>query len=434
VRIFEVGEVMSHARSVLESDPLLSDLWVHGEISSLSQPASGHVYFDLRDPASQLKCVMFRTAARHLTARLEVGQSVVAHGAVGLYEARSLFQLYVDLVHPEGVGLAQLQFELLCRRLADEGLFAPERKRALPLHPRRIGVATSPSGAVIHDILRVLTRRYPLVEVVVAPCAVQGEHAPREIVGALRRLNERAASRLAPGEEDLAIDVIILARGGGSADELAVFSDETVARAIFASAIPVVSAIGHETDTTLADLVADLRAATPSVAAELVCPDMEALRFAIGECRRRLGVAAITAIQSQRHELAEVHGRLAWRSPQRLIAQARQAVDELSQRARQQVREQIRVRTGRLEARRLQLGALSPETTLARGYALCYEPTTGALVTRASQVGPGDPIDVRLQSGLLRGEIITAVELESILTAAPDDSRSVGDDQRSPVV
>jgi exodeoxyribonuclease VII large subunit len=352
VRIFEVGEVMSHARGVLESDPVLSDLWVHGEISSLSQPTSGHVYFDLRDSATQLKCVMFRSAARHLTARLEVGQSVVAHGSVSLYEARSLFQLYVDLVHPEGVGLAQLQFELLCRRLADEGLFAPERKRPLPPHPRRIGVATSASGAVIHDILRVLTRRYPLVEVVVAPCAVQGEHAPREIVDALRRLNERATSRLSPDEQHLAIDVIILARGGGSPDELAVFSDETVARAIFASAIPVVSAVGHETDTTLADLVADLRAATPSVAAELVCPDVEALRFAIGECRRRLGLAAVTAIQSQRHELEVARGRLAWRSPQRLIAQARQSVDELAQRARYQAREQIRARARSVQAMR----------------------------------------------------------------------------------
>src|SRR5581483_106925 len=315
---------MGHAREVLESDPLLSDLWVHGEISSLSQPASGHVYFDLRDEASQLKCVMFRSAARHLTARLEVGQSVVAHGSVSLYEARSLFQLYVDLVHPEGVGLAQLQFELLCRRLADEGLFAPERKRPLPAYPRRIGVATSPGGAVIHDILRVLERRYPLVEVVVAGCAVQGEQAPREIVAALRRLNERAASCLPPQEAHTAIDVIILARGGGSADELAAFSDEAVARAIFASAIPVVSAIGHETDTTLADLVADLRAATPSVAAELVCPDVAALRGTLAEDKRRLAAATMTAVQSERYRLEDLRRRLIWHSPQNRITQRRQ--------------------------------------------------------------------------------------------------------------
>ncbi len=434
MRIYEVGEVMGHAREVLESDPLLSDLWVHGEISSLSQPASGHVYFDLRDEASQLKCVMFRSAARHLTARLEVGQSVVAHGSVSLYEARSLFQLYVDLVHPEGVGLAQLQFELLCRRLADEGLFAPERKRPLPAYPRRIGVATSPGGAVIHDILRVLERRYPLVEVVVAGCAVQGEQAPREIVAALRRLNERAASCLPPQEAHTAIDVIILARGGGSADELAAFSDEAVARAIFASAIPVVSAIGHETDTTLADLVADLRAATPSVAAELVCPDVAALRGTLAEDKRRLAAATMTAVQSERYRLEDLRRRLIWHSPQNRITQRRQTVDELAQRARYLIQDAITRRRSRLESRRVQLQALSPETTLARGYALCYDLTTGALITSTRQVAPGDVVDVRLQRGFLRTEVQSTVELTPLREPAHSIERSSVDDRRSPVV
>ncbi len=434
MRIFEVGEVMSHARGVLESDPLLSDLWVHGEICSLSQPASGHVYFDLRDEASQLKCVMFRSAARHLTAWLEIGQSVVAHGAVSLYEARSLFQLYVDLVHPEGVGLAQLQFELLCRRLADEGLFAPERKRPLPAYPRRIGVATSPGGAVIHDILRVLERRYPLVEVVVAPCAVQGENAAREIVAALQRLNERAASNLPAAQMHAAIDVIILARGGGSADELSAFSDERVARAIFASAIPVVSAVGHETDTTLADLVADVRAATPSVAAELVCPDLASLRAAIGENRRRLAAAALGAVQSERYRLDEWRRRLVWHSPQSRIAQRRQAVDELRQRARHLLRNALALRLARLEARRLQLAALNPETTLARGYALCYDPATGALVTSAQAVAPGQVVDVRLRRGLVRTEVQSTVELAPLAGTAHLAERSTANDRRSPVV
>jgi exodeoxyribonuclease VII large subunit len=396
---------MSHARGVIENDPVLCDLWVHGEISSLAQPASGHVYFDLRDPSGALKCVMFRSAARHLTTRLEPGQSVVAHGSASLYEARSTFQLYVDLVHPEGVGLAQLQFELLCRRLADEGLFAPERKRPLPTYPRRIGVATSASGAVIHDIMRVLERRYPLVEVVLAPCAVQGEHAPREIGAAIRRLNEWATSALDAAEAHRAIDVIIVARGGGSADELAVFNDETVARAIFASAIPVVSAIGHETDTTLADLVADLRAATPSVAAELVCPEAAALRADVADYRRRLAATMLGIVQDERQRLDVVRRRLHWHAPRAEIARRRQRVDELALRARQQIRTLLTEHASRVAARRLQLDTLSPVTTLARGYALCYDPVRGMVVSDARAVAPGTAIEVQLARGVLHAAV-----------------------------
>jgi exodeoxyribonuclease VII large subunit len=411
VRIFEVGEVMRHARGLLEQDPTLADLWVHGEISSLTQSSAGHIYFCLRDGPSQLKCVMFKSAARHLTARLEPGQAVVAHGAVGLYEPQSLFQLIADVVQPEGVGLWHLQFELLRRRLDDEGLFAPERKRELPAYPRRIGVATSASGAVIHDIVRVLSRRYPLAEIVLASCAVQGDAAPREIVAALQRLNEYASPRLALAERHRAIDVVILARGGGAPEELAVFNDEAVARAIFASAIPVVSAIGHETDYTIADLVADVRAATPSVAAELVSPDLIALRADVADLRRRLANAATAAVQEQRQRLGSAHQRLVWRSPQATIARQRQQVDDLAQRARLAVRGALSQRASRLEARRLQLQTLSPLTTLARGYALCYEPSTGVLVSAAEQVTPGSTVDVRLHRGVLRTEVRATAEL-----------------------
>ena len=278
LRIFEVSEVMRHARGLLENDPLLANVWIHGEISSLSPPsANGHVYFCLREGGSQLNCVLFRKEARRLRIPLEHGQSVIAHGSGTLYEPRSSFQLIADLVEPEGVGLAQLQFDLLRQRLEEEGLFAAERKRPLPQFPRRIGVATSANGAVIHDIVRVLGRRYPLAEVVVAHCTVQGDTAPREIVAALAQLNEYAAARLPDGEQTSAIDVLIVARGGGAPEELAVFNDEAVARAIFASAIPVISAIGHETDYTIADFVADVRAGTPSMAAELVAPDLSVL-------------------------------------------------------------------------------------------------------------------------------------------------------------
>src|SRR5581483_2925686 len=254
---------------------------------------------------------------------------------------RSTFQLIADLVEPEGVGLAQLQFELLRQRLEDEGLFAPERKRPLPAFPRRIGVATSATGAVIHDIVRVLGRRYPLAEVVVAHCAVQGDGAPREIVAALARLNEYAAARLPDGEQASAIDVIILARGGGAPEELAVFNDEAVARAIFASAVPVISAIGHETDYTIADFVADVRAATPSVAAELVAPDLAVLQDAVLAARRRLVVSMVDLVQEQRQRLAVAQQRLAWHSPRGTIARRRQEADDLTQRLRAAVAQAV---------------------------------------------------------------------------------------------
>jgi exodeoxyribonuclease VII large subunit len=410
VRIFEVSEVMRHASALLEADSLLSDLWVHGEVASVSRSPAGHLYFALRDGPCVLKCVMFRNMVRHLRVPFEAGQAVIAHGAVNLYEAQSTFQLIADLVQPEGIGLAYLQFELLRRRLEEEGLFAPERKRPLPAFPRRIGVATSSGGAVIHDILRVLGRRYPLAEVVLAPCSVQGEAAPREIVAALARLNAYAASRLAPDEQHRAIDVIILARGGGSPEELAAFNDEAVARAIFASAIPVVSAIGHETDYTIADLVADLRAPTPSVAAELVAPDVATLRDNVAEARRRLGAAITATVGDLRQRLAGTHQRLLWRSPVATVRQRRQETDDLVRRAHRAIRQMLALRASRLEARRLQLEALSPLTTLGRGYALCCDAATGALVTASSQVAPGQAITVQLRRGTLSAEVRAATD------------------------
>jgi exodeoxyribonuclease VII large subunit len=417
LRIFEVGEVMRHARGLLENDPILANLWIHGEISSLSPPsANGHVYFCLRGEGSQINCVLFRKDARRLRIPLEHGQSVIAHGCATLYEPRSSFQLIADLVEPEGVGLAQLQFDLLRQRLEEEGLFAAERKRPLPQFPRRIGVATSESGKVIHDIARVLSRRYPLAELVQVHCAVQGDEAPREIVAALARLNEYAASRLPDGEQASAIDVLIVARGGGAPEELAVFNDEAVARAIFASAIPVISAIGHETDYTIADFVADVRAGTPSMAAEMVAPDLSVLHDAVGEARRRLAASIMGLVQDERQRLTAAQQRLLWHSPRATIARRRQETDDLAQRLRAAMTQALTTRRHRLEARDLQLQALSPSTTLARGYALCYDASSGAVVTAAEQVAPGALIDVRLHRGLLRGEVQAATD-----RALPDE-------------
>ena len=417
VRIFEVADVYAQARALLRRDPLLSDLWVRGEIASVTYARSGHIYFCLRDETAQLDCVMFRGDARYLKARLEAGQAVVAHGAIDLYEARSLFQLYADLVEQEGVGAWRLQFELLYRRLEAEGLFAAERKRPLPAYPRRIGLATSATGAVRHDIARVLARRYPLVELVLVDCAVQGDDAPQQIVAALQRLNEFAPCRLPSQRQHEAIDVIILARGGGAPEELAAFNDERVARAIFASAIPVVSAIGHETDYTIADAVADLRAPTPSAAAELVTPDARALRETLRGYRQRLGAAAQAAVQALRHATTAQQHHLLRHSPRVQLARQRQRVDELDSRARLLMRQELRTRTARVEARRLQLLALSPETTLARGYALCYDARRGTVLTAADQVTPSASIVVRLYRGSLQAHVEQV--MPSVPSAAP---------------
>lgn len=429
MRIFQVEEVYAQARAALRRDPQLADLWVRGEIASVTYARSGHVYFCLRGEALQLDCVLFRHEARYLRARLETGQAVVAHGAIDLYGERSLFQLYADLVEPEGVGAWRLQFELLYRRLEAEGLFAEERKRPLPEFPRRIGLATSASGAVRHDIAQIIARRYPLAELVLVDCAVQGPEAPRQIVAALRRLNEFAASRLPPERQHEAIDVIILARGGGAPEELAAFNDETVARAIFASAIPVVSAIGHETDHTIADLVADQRAATPSAAAELVTPDVRGLRDQLDSYRQRLAAAARGSVQARRHTLTALHQQLLRHSPRVQIARHRQRVDELVARARLLVQQELRARAARVEARRLQLEALSPTTTLARGYALCYDARRGTVLTAADQMAPGAPIVVRLHRGSLRAQVEQVVA-----SGPPAGGEVVSHDAQSPVV
>ncbi|HLI28612.1 MAG TPA: exodeoxyribonuclease VII large subunit [Chloroflexota bacterium] len=428
MRIFDVAEVYAQARAALRRDPQLADLWVRGEIASVTYARSGHIYFCLRDATAQLDCVLFRHDARYLRGRLEAGQAVVAHGAIDLYDGRSLFQLYADLVEQEGVGAWRLQFELLYRQLEAEGLFATERKRPLPAFPRRIGLATSATGAVRHDIARILERRYPLAELVLVDCAVQGEEAPLQIVAALHRLNEFAASRLPPQRQHEAIDVIILARGGGAPEELAAFNDERVARAIFASAIPVVSAIGHETDYTIADLVADMRAPTPSAAAELVTPDVRALRETVHGYRQRLAAATQSILQAQRHAAATLRQQLLWHSPRAQVARQRQRVDELVARARLLIQQELRARAAQVEARRLQLAALSPETTLARGYALCYDAQRGTILTAADQVAPGAPLVVRLHRGGLRARV------EHVMAPGPHARGEVSDDAQSPVV
>ncbi|HTE86948.1 MAG TPA: exodeoxyribonuclease VII large subunit [Dehalococcoidia bacterium] len=378
-----VTQIGSHLRGLLEMDPILTDIWVSGEISNLSRPQSGHIYFTLKDEAAQLRCALFRPrqTIASLTA-VDHGAQVLAHGYVSFYEQRGDLQLYVDAVQPAGLGVLAAEFERLRARLEAEGLFALERKRALPLFPRRIGVVTSSTGAVFQDICHVLTRRWPLVEVLLAPTLVQGDGAATGVVLALERLNRRND-----------VDVIVLARGGGSMEDLWAFNEEAVARAIFASRVPVVSAVGHETDYTIADWVADVRAPTPSAAAELLVPDQLEIAARLGGREQQLRAGMRRALDRLQQDVEQALRLLDRYRPDasRLGAGVRALLETM----RRRLTHELEMRQQRLAGRMNELGALSPSGTLTRGYALVHR-ADGELIVRAAEAHAGDSIRVRM--------------------------------------
>lgn len=377
-RLLSVTELNGYLADLLQADPLLGSVWLHGEVCNASRSAAGHWYFGLKDAACQMRCVLFRGSAARVRTEPQSGQSMVAHGAMRLYKPRGELSLVVDNLFPEGMGLAQMQLEALYRALEEEGLFDEGRKRPLPGMPRLIGVVTSDGGAVIHDVLVVLGRRYPLAEVVFVPTAVQGEAAPSQVAAALRLLS---GWRDEHGRE---VDVVVVGRGGGSSEDLAAFNTEVVARAIFASRVPVVSAVGHETNWTLADLVADARAPTPSSAAEIIAPDVEDLRrrvrdyrlAAVGMVEEMVGVAR-ASVRCGREDLADV------------------------------MRHRLGLAKEQVRGTRETLDALSPVRTLARGYALAE--LGGRALTSATDALVGETLVVRLHAGHLTSEV-TAVE------------------------
>lgn len=383
--IYSVSQITSFLREMLDSHPHLSDVWISGEISSVSRSGSGTTYFTLRDANSALRCVLFRRGYGAQANRLvQDGQQVVAHGRISLYEARGELQFYVDFVQPEGVGALQVEFERLKAKLEDEGLFDEARKRPLPRFPQRIGVATSASGAVFHDICHVLERRWPIAEVVLAPTLVQGPDAPPGIVDALAALNRRGD-----------LDVIIVGRGGGAAEELAAFNDEAVARAIFGSRVPVVSAVGHETDYTIADLVADRRAPTPSAAAEIVAPDRRDVGMRIDALAATALAALMRAVQSRRTALVQATGRLDRQAPN--FPEQRRRVDGLATRSTAALDRCLREARQALAGCGWRLRSLDPLATLARGFAIVQR--NGRALVSARDVRPGDALDIRLRDG-----------------------------------
>jgi len=394
MQVYSVTQLTGYIRSLFDVDPLLQDVWVEGEVSNYFQSSAGHVYFTLKDAQAQLRCVLWRSQVASLEYLPANGNAVIVHGRASVYEAQGSYQLYVDQIRPLGTGALFLQFEALKEKLDQEGLFASERKRPLPRFPRRLGVVTSPRGAALRDILEILRRRYPLVEVILAPAQVQGEEAPPQIVAALDALNAHTD-----------VDAILVARGGGSLEELWAFNDERVARAIFASRVPVITGVGHETDFTIADFVADVRAPTPSAAAEIAVPDQNVLRDQTRQWRDALVQAARQVIADLRNKTAHATGLLRRLSPRATLDRRRQGLDSRQERMATQQRHRLALLRQRLSGMNLRLQALSPQATLERGYAIVSRRDSGAIVTRTDQVQPADRIDVRVSDGHFGGTV-----------------------------
>jgi len=450
--VLSVSELTTQVKRLLEKS--VGSVWVTGEITNLRAQSSGHMYFTLKDAGAQLSCVLFRGETVRNRSGLQDGQKLLLQGDVTVYEARGQYQLIVRAVELQGIGALQIAFEKLKQKLAAEGLFAPERKRPLPEYPQRIGLVTSPTGAAIRDVLHVVQRRNPALEIILAPCRVQGDGAAEEIASAIRLLNEFSvgqASRLSPSEKSQRqagslsyVDLILITRGGGSLEDLWAFNEETVARAIFESAIPVVSAVGHEIDFTISDFVADVRAATPSAAAEIITEGVFASREFVAEAPGRLRRKVRQRLEGATTEFEQLQGRLMRAHPRRRLDEFLQRLDDLqsglSRNAKQGIKERqvawqnlatrllrvrpaqllrqrhelmkasrhrlrelalngLRDRQNRFGATEARLRLLGPEQVLARGYSITTDAATGKVLREAAEVKSGQRLKTRLKTG-----------------------------------
>ncbi|MEY4387340.1 MAG: hypothetical protein RLY20_2623 [Verrucomicrobiota bacterium] len=416
-RVLSVSELTTQVKRLLEQH--VGTLWVTGEITNFRAQSSGHCYFTLKDASSQLTCVLFRGTAAAERDLLADGKKVILQGDVTVYEARGQYQLIVRKVELQGLGALQAAFERLKQKLAAEGLFSQERKRALPVFPQRIGLVTSPTGAAIRDVLHVIQRRNPGLEIILAPCRVQGDGAAKEVAEAIQLLNEfnsLPTTRYSP------LDLILVTRGGGSLEDLWAFNEEVVARAIAASTVPVVSAVGHEIDFTIADFVADLRAATPSAAAEIITDGVYSSRVFVAEAPARLRELCERQMTAKHEEADFLLKRLARLHPRRKLDEALQRLDDLRgglvRGAQQGVRQarmnwqQLGLRFNQVRpSKRLKdlkatltqaearLRLLGPEQVLSRGYSITTDATSGKILRDAKQVKPGQRLKTRLKTG-----------------------------------
>jgi exodeoxyribonuclease VII large subunit len=390
---YTVSQVASYIRSELESDPHLADLWIEGEVSNLSIASSGHAYFNLKDRQAVLQAVMFRSQRGiHLLAN---GEAVTAHGRISFYEPRGTLNVMVDVVAPQGLGELALELERLKQKLAAEGLFDPSRKRSLPQFPKVVGVVTSPAGAVFHDIQNVLSRRYPLTKLVLSPTQVQGEGAAANIASALEAL-----------DRDGGCDVIIVARGGGSLEDLWAFNEEAVARAIYACKTPVVSGVGHETDETIADYVADVRAPTPSAAAELIAPDVRDLRSTVVHFLQKMDRGLTGQLQQERNGVDRLRRQLEAGLPD--IGTLRRRIDDLSRIAGASVVSLAKQRRLEVDGLQQRLRGLDPRATLRRGFSIVELVASDSALTSVDQASVGDELRITVTDGALPAVVGTA--------------------------
>jgi exodeoxyribonuclease VII large subunit len=421
-KVFSVAELTVQIRQLLEKQ--IGQVWVSGEVTNLRAQSSGHIYFTLKDANAQIACVLFRNEAVPHRELISDGQKMLVNGDLTVYEVRGQYQIIVHAVELQGVGALQVQFEKLKQKLAAEGLFAPERKRPLPRYPQRIGLVTSPTGAAIRDVLHVVQRRNPSLEILLVPCRVQGDGAAREIAEAIRLLNEYNRQ---PATGNL--QLILITRGGGSLEDLWAFNEEVVARAIFESALPVVSAVGHEIDFTISDFVADFRAATPSAAAEIITEDVFASARFLAQCGDRMKELFRQRIADKQFLLQHNQERLARAHPRRKFQTWRQQLDDLhsdlfrclKQRTRhsqvvlQNLSERLhrirpsqslKLRRERLRQVERRLNALGPEQVLGRGYSITMDAVSGKVLRDASKVKLGQKLMTRLKTG----EVISQAE------------------------
>lgn len=400
VKVLSIGELTRAVKLLLES--AYAPVWVEGEVSNLARPTSGHLYLTLKDDVAPLKSVIYRGIALRMRFDLRDGMRVVARGRLTVYEPRGEYQLQIEEIQPKGIGPLELAFRQLREKLFERGYFAKERKKKLPRVPRRVVLVTSPTGSAVRDMLQILARRWPAAAVWVCPVRVQGDGAAAEIAAALDLLN-----RLSPPDAppDQSIDVIVVGRGGGSLEDLWAFNEEAVAHGIFRSRLPVVSGVGHEDDLTIADLVADLRALTPSEAAEKVVPDAAKVLDWLGELDGRLRQLLRRGLESSRGRLKDLADRRCFRAPLERIRDEERCLDEWDERLDRAARQRLAQAHERLQAQAARLEALSPLNVLSRGYSLTRKEADNTVVRDAGQVRPGERVVIELQQGRLVGRV-----------------------------
>lgn len=391
--IYTVSDLTKYIKNLLDRDTRLMSVFVKGELSNFKAHYSGHCYFTLKDAGSQIKGVMFKSRAQFLKFEPRDGLKVVAYGQVTVFERDGQYQLYADQLIPDGVGELSLAFNQLKEKLAAEGLFDESRKQQLPLIPHAIGVITSPTGAALRDIITVAKRRHPGIPLILYPVQVQGLEAPGQIVEAIRAFNRLQN-----------VEVIIASRGGGSIEELWAFNDEQVVRAIAASSIPIVSAVGHQTDYTLADFAADCRAATPSHAAEMVVPDVYELRRYVQTLQTILENTMRTYIKQRRQAVCQLRDKRVFTQPEKMLAEHRQLVDSYVERLEQAAHNSILTKQQQLKLHAEKLAVLNPLAVLARGFSLTRTPA-GQVISAANQVKPGQQLEIILNHGRLEVEV-----------------------------